>query len=249
MKSVAWLGFSQGRPVLKRPVQRNGFTLIELLVVIAIIAILAAMLLPALARAKIKAQAIKCTSNLKQIGTCFIMYADDNHGFYPVHSGWANVGGQGPTNAFIPAGYGAEVGATNRPLNKYAGNVEIFRCPSDKGDSYWPNDVNNCYERYGNSYLVEWGIDAFGVQKVTDDGVLGVPIKDSLIARKPTTKILMGDWIWHPNRPLNLPQSVWHNYKGQRRLNMLYGDGHVALSKLPATMNVNQSVDLNFTWW
>ena len=110
--------------------QGRAFTLIELLVVIAVIAILAALLLPALAKSKSQALKVQCTSNLKQWGAAEIMYAGDNNNRFPDNSAGVDLSWMSPTFSNFYAGYLMKdtrgTKADPRPA------TDVLFCPTDQ---------------------------------------------------------------------------------------------------------------------
>jgi prepilin-type N-terminal cleavage/methylation domain-containing protein/prepilin-type processing-associated H-X9-DG protein len=245
---------------------KNGFTLLELLVVIAIIAILAALLLPAISWAKQRANQTHCLNNLRQIGAGMTVYLDDNHDTFPGPALRAPMFGFHPedwiywrTNAslfppFEKSPIVGSVGSANRTL---------FRCSMDKND----NDRGRVsYELLPDGpYLFSYALTCFtdmrehGVNYGMASVFLGpagapvvYPFKRARI-RNPTAKIMLaepqaaaGDGPADPDWP-TIQDGVWQTtneyltWRHNRRANVTFADGHVQAVDWKFGMNPTNS--------
>jgi prepilin-type processing-associated H-X9-DG protein len=178
----------------KRSAHLGAFTLVELLVVIGIIAVLVAVLLPVLQKAKESANRVACLSNLRQLGTAMVMYTGDNKGYYPFHAGID----ESPAGTYAADWIHWETktrDVRNSAIAKYLGgfNAKVFRCPSDDIDRRLREISPNPYiYSYTMNYLFSsyHGKNAVKITKVRNSAEKILMVEED--------EATIDDGNWHP---------------------------------------------------
>ena len=236
---------------------RTGFTLIELLVVIAIIAILAALLLPALAKAKAKGLQAACRNNEHQIGIATVMYLGDYKQYPGDYS----------------ANHNCYVWMT-RIFSLMGNNRKAFSCPAAAPNSAWDTNLNltlggngedGVYSRFtvtpASRFSLgynDWGLDLqhkpqLGLGGDVDGGFYRGAVTEAIVTH-PSDMILIADVRAQPNAALisfdaNLDpadnssgHSQWPSNRHAGRIDFLFADGHVDVAKRPDVVNPSNTL-------
>ncbi len=230
------------KDILRTAPRKRGFTLIELLVVIAIIAILAAILFPAFAKARESARRSSCSSNLKQIGIGIMQYTQEYDEKYPLK--------------FIDYGGGVYT-VWDQTIQPYIKSADLFRCPSNPMGSLTsaPAQPTLNLPAIPASYVANPRIIADVTQG--DDHNTTIPAISMAAVNAPTTRIMIteGNYPYGANAGrVQAPNLNWSTIGGSvdawykelfaghlGTINCLYADGHVKSMRPTATMTpVNQ---------
>lgn len=213
---------------------RRGFTIVELLVAIALIAILIALVMPAVSAAKHQARALVCTSQLRQIGLAWSAYLADSEGAFPVWSlnlHWF-YGGRQPSMADQNFEY------PTRPLNPYVGlrlkqsaGSRVFGCTEDRAilaadGGPGPTRGHDTHTYYGNSYMMNAAL----LYRFADrTGRLAAVHLDEVVP-PPARVVLAGDCQWY----YSILDAPWdaHFHNAHHQVNLVYLDGHASYTQL-----------------
>lgn len=228
-----------------------GFTLVELLVVIAIIAMLMAILLPALRKVKQLARRVACGSNLRQLAMGWRLYLEDNDGYFPVRA---------RNGEFHYGGWRGEKDVGDRYLNTSlrldpnltsAHDAKVYRCPGDRGGMPGASLRRKVFLRIGTSYMTnvflvgptKFNFRGWYSPMTSDTTALGDAVNDRLdkINRvnvaNPSRLLLMGDYGWYNQwkptdvlKPEEKEIAEWHGRPDHHYMAFL--DGHAAFLEI-----------------